>query len=62
MFDFVNPAISGGRGLSGGWQTWFDNAQTRAGTLTQRHGHLIGMAAQGVESIDLHQEPTPVMA
>jgi len=31
-------------------QTRFDNAQSGAGMLTQRHGLLIGMAGPGVES------------
>jgi hypothetical protein len=50
MFDFVKPAATGGRRLSGRRQTWLDNAQSWAGTLTQRHGHLIGMMPQRVES------------
>jgi hypothetical protein len=33
-----------------GGETWFDNAQPWAGTLTQRHGRLIGSRTHRVES------------
>jgi len=36
--SIVNPAVAAGRMRSGGRQTRFDNPETGAGTLTQRHG------------------------
>src|SRR3974390_654373 len=46
----MEPARTGRRTLGGRGQTWLDNPQTGAGTLTQRHGCLIEMAAESVES------------
>jgi hypothetical protein len=45
----MQPARSRRR-FSRGWQTRFDDAQPRAGTLTQRHGRLIGTWTHRVES------------
>jgi hypothetical protein len=51
MLVFVQPAKAARWRFSGGWQTRLDNAQPWAGTLTQRHGRLIGTKPQGVESL-----------
>src|SRR5262249_41630053 len=40
-----HPGPEGG-GLGGGGQARFDYSQPWAGTLTQRHGHLIGISAE----------------
>src|SRR6516165_2007863 len=52
MLEFVQPARAGRRGLSRRRQTRLDDPQTGAGTLTQRHGGLIGTAEERVESAD----------
>jgi len=51
VLNLMNPAGAARRGFSRGRQARFDNPRTGAGTLTQRHGGLIGIAAQGVESV-----------
>src|SRR5262249_43610536 len=50
MLDFVNPAGARRRGFGRRGQTRLDNAQIGAGTLTQRHGHLIRTTAERVET------------
>jgi hypothetical protein len=51
MLDFVQPAIPGRRRLGRRRQTRLDKPQPGVGTLTQRHGRLIGTAAARVESV-----------
>ena len=49
VLDFVNPAGARRRDLRWRRQAWFDNFQTGADTLTQRHGRLIRSQAQSCE-------------
>src|SRR6516165_6269322 len=51
MLDFVQPVRAGRRGLCWRRQARLDNAQPGTGTLTQRHGGLIGTSAARVESV-----------
>src|SRR5262249_25966305 len=49
VFEFMNPTGTGRRGLRWRRQTRFDNPQAGTGTLTQRHGRLIGISTEGVD-------------
>ncbi len=57
MLDFVQPTRTGRRSLGGRWQARFDNAQSGTGTLSQRHGRLIGIEIQRVESVQCGPGP-----
>ena len=51
VFEFMNPTGTARWSLGGGGETRLDNPETGAGTLTQRHGHLIGTETGRVESV-----------
>ena len=49
VLDLVYPTGTGRRSLGGRRQARFDDHQSGVGTLTQRHGQLIGMSVARVE-------------